>query len=284
MPLTDLFTKYASSGIFTASAVTVIFWKADDFISKDGRNALTELLTQTVACPQRSNVKLFIDQFLDAYVSPKLPARKFIMGILLISLLSISVTLAVYLAKTDGLFAQLMDDSTALNYFLRQTILDGFLLVFLVNCFSFSIYGYFVWRYSHAHQITIVYLILEAVAKMAVFVFATAIIYVIFAQIFGSFGGSSIAALKSVRPTIEGAMRFDNLTGVYFYAVAISSFPLFICAMVEALADNAGLAFAIGRLFYWLPVYDNPVRAIVVIFSIFAGFLAALTTIILRLI
>ena len=71
----------------------------------------------------------------------------------------------------------------------------------------------------------------DMVMRVAVFILLHAVIYVASADWFGSFGGSKGTALRVVAPTLARSALFDNISGVYLYAVLLGALPIYAAAL-----------------------------------------------------
>ena len=78
-------------------------------------------------------------------------------------------------------------------------------------------------------------------------------------------------ALKAVLPTLRGAATFQNLTGVYLYACAISALPLFVAACVHLMQTNPALSRLVRSFFFFLPFQDRPMRSIAFVLGVFVA-------------
>jgi hypothetical protein len=117
-------------------------------------------------------------------------------------------------------------------------------------------------------------LFVDVVIKVVVFIVLTAPIYVAYANTKGAFTGSTRIALAKVGPTILLAAKFQNLTAVYLYSLAISSLPLYLAALLRAMADHARFSAAVRSVFFWLPFNDKPVRALATVLGCFFALFA----------
>lgn len=138
--------------------------------------------------------------------------------------------LALYVALTPGFSAHLAAGGPALGRFLRQVLTNGLPVVVIVNYV-----GFFLFALSHEKSENgrdpATYIVFDFFGRLGLFVVLHALIYVISADWYGSFGGSRTTALSVVAPTLARSALFENISGVYLYATLTSAIPLYIsCA------------------------------------------------------
>ena len=259
-----------SGGAGIVTIITFVFWKADSLISKSGREILEKLISQSISEPERSELRQVIVIFLKQYFSPNLPARTYVWNVAILTLASMLILLLVYMDKTEGFLAQLASDPYALQHFFTQFILNGFVVTYIVNHVAFSAYAPLIERVDLSKPSwSTAIIVLDMVAKTVLFSLATLVSYLLFAALFESFGGSPITAAHATMPTIRLALRFDNITAVYLYSVAISSLPMFLICLISLIAANQSLGKFIEMFFFWLPFEGRPMRSIAVVFGFF---------------
>ena len=162
--------------------------------------------------------------------------RWFYRGITKSKLLTISFCLSVvstflllvpYVSLRPGLWSALYNDSVLRGHFLSQIALSGFPIVLALNLLGFQRVVEWVDRQNpESHLATEV--TLEVVTRMFFFFGLHFVIFYAAATVFGSFGGNPAHALAAVAPTLQGAAWLGNLSGVYFYATAVSAVPLYM--------------------------------------------------------
>lgn len=107
---------------------------------------------------------------------------------------------------------------------------NGLPVVFVINYV-----GFFLFALSHerANQggDPASYVVVDVILRLGLFVCLHALIYVVSADWYGSFGGSRATALQVVAPTLARSALFENISGVYFYATFISAIPLYAIAI-----------------------------------------------------
>jgi hypothetical protein len=194
-----------------------------------------------------------------------MPFLRFARNTALLSLASLVPLLILFVATTPGFGSVLLDGGPALGLFLRQVLLNGLTLVFVVNYVALFLYALLEARPPEAWDSGVVPLIDMAV-RLVVFVLVHAIVYAVSAQWFGSFGGSPSTALAVVAPTLARSALFENLSGVYLYATLASAIPLYAAAI--------GRSRRLGPLARRLPGRSGPV---LIAAGLFALFVLALT-------
>jgi hypothetical protein len=121
-------------------------------------------------------------------------------------------------------------------------------------------------------------LAIDMIGKVVLFIVVAAMVYIMFAHWAGSFNGSEIMALRAVGSTIAGAASFENLTGAYLYATAISTFPLFLGACIEIMQESPAFSRIVRGAFFFLPFKDKPIRAIAVVVGTFFAMFGVVVT------
>ena len=182
--------------------------------------------------------------------------------------------LALYILLSPGFASALADGGPSLRRFLRQVLTNGFPVVVMVNYV-----GFFLFALSHERAESGrdpgTYIVVDFFSRLGLFVGLHALIYVVSADWYGSFGGSRATALWVVAPTVARSALCENISGVYLYATLVSAIPLY----VSAVRRSARLA-PVVRFF---PEPIGPVAFALLIFSAEAIFLTTLATVIVRL-
>lgn len=124
--------------------------------------------------------------------------------------------LIVFVALTPDFFAILMTNPATLTRFLRQVSTNGFPVVFIVNNISFIVASEPLRKVNRSALRNV---FSDACMRAGTFVVLHVLIYVFSADWFGSFGGDRWAALRVVGPTLERSYLFENISGVYLYAL-----------------------------------------------------------------
>ncbi len=254
-----------------AAIIAATFWKGDNLISKVGRKRISAALQSKLDEPMRGNAAEAFD-LMRLYFSNEIAAWRFARNVLVFTSASLAILMIVYVSVVPGLFSQLLDDGDARSRLLRQFFGNGLGVVLVVNYFAFSLYAM---RAGNLRQYSPMRtLAVDVVLKIIAFILCTALTYLLFAYYFDAFAGDTTLALKAVGPTIWEAIFFRNLTSVYLYSVAVSSFPLFLSAAMAALAENPRFAGVVRSVFFWLPFEEKPIRALSVFAGIFVAFFA----------
>ncbi len=267
--LADALSFLTGSTAVILAVVTALF-NADTLISKRGRELIQKLIDQSIQSPERSEIRSALAELLRSYFGKDTPAWHFFATVAGFTLASLAVVLVAYLFKTPGFYTQLTSNWTALLEFAKQFLLNGFIVTFVVNYVAFSAYALVLRRFAELSLATgLLTLVGDVVVKILLFILVTGLTYLAFATAFGSFGGDVRGALDAVIPTIEPALRFENLTGVYLYSVTMSSLPIFLVVVIGLLAASPRLKKLVVRLIFWLPFEDKPVRFMAVVLGIF---------------
>ncbi|OSQ50695.1 hypothetical protein [Marivita geojedonensis] len=167
---------------------------------------------------------------MEQYFSTDMAGRRFLRNVLLFSLAGLIPVLAIYVLLTPGFASALAEGGPPLRRFLRQVLTNGLPVVFVVNYV-----GFFLFALSRQRQAKdrdpAAYIAADFVARFILFFALHALIYVVSADWFGSFGGSRLTALQVVAPTLARSALFENISGVYLYATLVSAIPLYVSAI-----------------------------------------------------
>lgn len=163
---------------------------------------------------------------MDRLFALDMPFTRFARNTLVISVLGIAPLLYVYIALTPGFATMLLAGGPALGRFVRQVVTNGLPVVFAINYLSFFLYALARSR-EKAQATPRAFLVFDPLARVAVFVALHALIYVLSADWFDSFGGDRLTALRVVGPTLARSALFENISGVYLYATLASALPLY---------------------------------------------------------
>jgi hypothetical protein len=152
-------------------------------------------------------------------------------------------------------------DDFARHQAIRFLASYGLPVVFLATYLSFFFQGVMLDNLAASSIPGLVgYIAFDVMMRLAVFAVVSAGAFWIFAEFFGSFGGSTEAALRAVPETLRGAVGFSNLAGVYFYAATLSAFPLFILLAMKSVARSSALRASWSRVSWLLPIGEKPLR------------------------
>jgi len=157
-----------------------------------------------------------LQDFFRKHFSSQLPFGQFCWNLMVLSILSLLPFLIVFVALTPDFAKMLVTNPTALGRFSQQVITNGLPVVYIVNYIGFVASSGPLQRVnpSAPHKIS-----LDSFARACTFVVVHILVYVFSADWFGSFGGDRLAALSVVGPTLERSYLFENLSGVYLYAL-----------------------------------------------------------------
>lgn len=164
------------------------------------------------------------------YFAIDMPALLFARNTLVFSLVSLVLALTIFVAMTPGFGGMLVGGGPPLSRFLRQVVTNGLPVVFMVNYVSFFLFAWIVAKPPPSYGIRLV-LMVDLPVRVVGFIALHAVIYVLSADFFGSFGGSRAAALRIVAPTLVRSILFENISGAYLYATLASALPLYVAAI-----------------------------------------------------
>lgn len=185
------------------------------------------------------------------YFAIEMSAVRFVRNTLFFSLLALVPPLMAFVAMTPSFGAMLAGGGPPLGRFMRQVITNGLPVVFVVNYVSFFLFAWIVSKPGQRYGIKLV-LLVDMPVRVIGFIALHAVIYVLSADWFGSFGGSRATALRVVAPTLARSFLFENISGVYLYATIVSALPLYVTA-IENSDSLGGFARRLpGRLGYVL--------------------------------
>lgn len=196
-----------------------------------------------------------------------MPGLQFLRNVLLFSVLGLLPVLALYIVLSAGFASALAEGGPTLQRFLRQVLTNGLPVVVIVNYV-----GFFLFAYSHElpenSRDPAAYIVVDFFTRLGLFFGLHALIYVLSADWFGSFGGSRATALRVVAPTLARSALFENVSGVYLYATLISAIPLY--------ASTTGRSPSLAPLVRLFPKSIGPIAIALLIFAAGAACLTAL--------
>ncbi|KAA2312190.1 hypothetical protein DL237_18105 [Pseudooceanicola sediminis] len=164
------------------------------------------------------------------YFAIEMSAVRFVRNTLFFSLLALVPPLMAFVAMTPGFGAMLASGGPPLGRFMRQVITNGLPVVFVVNYVSFFLFAWIVAKPGQRYGIKLV-LLVDMPVRVIGFIALHVVIYVLSADLYGSFGGSRATALRVVAPTLARSFLFENISGVYLYATMVSALPLYVTAI-----------------------------------------------------
>lgn len=192
----------------------------------------------TEPSPARFPAAGMLKRRMDRYFSLALPIATFARNVAVVSLAALLPLLAVYVALQPGFAALLIDGGPALWRFLRQVATNGFPVVFIVNYVGFFLYARFTAKSPERRKGSIL-ICTDMTVRVSLFILLHAVIYVVSADWFDSFGGSKETALRVVAPTLARSALFDNISGVYLYAALLGALPIYASAFRVGHAQTA---------------------------------------------
>jgi hypothetical protein len=273
--LWDDLLSHLTRGLGAIAIIGATFWKGDDLVSEDGRKLISARLDAAISSPD-ANISRQVAAVARAYFSRRMPALAFIRNVLIFTIAAFLLLLTIYISLIPGFFGQLVSDADARWRFLGRLLGNGFVVTFVTNYIGFSVYAV---RVDQADFRAARSLFVDIIVKVAAFIAITAVTYVVYANVYGSFSGSTHLALRAVGPTIIDAIWFRDLTSVYLYSVAISSLPLYLSFLVELMAYSPPFSRFVQLAFFWLPFRDKPIRTLALIFGTFFAVFASATAI-----
>ncbi|WP_099827662.1 hypothetical protein [Oceaniglobus indicus] len=164
------------------------------------------------------------------YFSIDMPALVFARNTLLFSLLGLVPAVVIFVVTTPGFGGMLVGGGAPLVRFARQVAINGLPVVFVVNYVSFFLFALIVASPGRNYGIRLV-LLVDLPVRVFGFIALHGAIYVLSADLFGSFGGSRATALRVVAPTLVRSVLFENISGAYLYATLASALPLYVTAI-----------------------------------------------------
>lgn len=175
------------------------------------------------------------------------PAGRFLRNLLAVSIAALAVGLALYIALRPGAAAMLAQGGwPATRLLLRQVLVNGLPVVAVTTWVGAVLYG--AWRAAGALPGPGLALVAaDPAIRLAVFTGLHAAIYVLAADLFGSFGAEKATALRVVAPTLARAAFVENLSGIYLYAVLAIALP----AQADAIRAVAPQRLGAGRIMPW---------------------------------
>lgn len=170
---------------------------------------------------------------MERHFSIEMPGVLFLRNVLFFSLAALSPFLLLYVLLAPGFAPALAAGGPALGRFLRQVVTNGLPIVFAVNYISFFLFA-LTQRPASNRQDSAAFVLLDLTIRVVLFLGLHALIYVLSADWFGSFGGSRKTALSVVAPTLARSAFFENISGVYLYATMVSALPLYVSAIKQS--------------------------------------------------
>lgn len=195
------------------------------------------------------------------YFSLEMPFTRFLRNVAAVSLLALIPLLVIYVSLRPGFTAMLIENPTALSRFLRQVVTNGLPIVIAANYVGFFRFARAFDR-PNAIRSRFGFVLGDMALRLIVFFVLHAVIYVVSADWFGSFGGDRITALRTVAPTLARSALFENLSGVYLYATLLGALPIYVQVLDRARRPTDAAAPAHRRI--------RPMLAALVLLAFFA--------------
>ena len=174
------------------------------------------------------------DRF-DRHFHTRLPAARFLLNTVLLSLAGLAPALGLYISLTPGFWGHLAGAPGAFGPFLRQVLTNGLPVVAAVNGVALLLFA----RVRAGRLRPLAALGMDVAARPGLFAALHAMVFVASALMFGAFGGDPGQALGVLGPTLARAGGFGNLAGVYFLATLVSALPLHM-ALLARLFEERG--------------------------------------------
>lgn len=255
----DALASHLSGYIGALGVYLLVFWKADDQLTAQGREYLYDRIWRIGAT--RENVI----SILKIYFYRGIGALQFLRNIFLFSAGSFAAFLIVYIFTTPGFAGQLAGDPTARGVVIWQLLTNGVPLVLISNYVAFSL----LMTRIDKNEFNMTDILIDVGIRIAIFITMTAAYYSVSALYFGSFAGDVGMALQAVMPTMSLAANFRNLTGVYFYATVLSSLPLFLAVCVEAAGREGYVSRIVRNVVFFFPFEGKPLRSMAAVVGVF---------------
>ncbi|MDJ0641834.1 MAG: hypothetical protein QNJ15_03365 [Erythrobacter sp.] len=273
----ELLLPYLTSSFAFVVILMTMFWNADKFVSKEGR----ERLTGVVSDYEKGGFEKVLPDVRAAF-ERYFPANRslgsYLPNVLLLSFLSMLAVGVVYFTNVGGFWMQFQAGGEISRNFASQLFFDGLLKVFIVNAIAMLPYRSYMARLQDFGLFACIGLLfLDIAFRLFLFFAISAVVWSAFALIFGSFGGDIGVALGAIPETFLNAARFQNLTGVYVYAAAIGSLPLFLTVTVRMICAYPAAGKFVRTAMFWLPWREKPFRFLIVLTCILLGMFGLLT-------
>jgi hypothetical protein len=195
------------------------------------------------------------------HFSTELPFLKFCRNLILLSVFSLLPFLIVFVALTPEFAKMLMTNTAALGRFSRQVVTNGLPAVFVVNYVGFVATSRFC---EKANVSARNHILLDGSVRGGVFVGLHVLVYVFSADLYGSFGGDRWTALRVVGPTLERSYLFENISGVYLYALLPGTYIAYLPIWVNSQYLKSAPRGTTNR-FWIVPACLLPVLAVTIL-------------------
>ncbi len=151
---------------------------------------------------------------------------------MLVSIAGLIPPLALYVFLSPGFWTVLSQGGPALLRFMRQVLTNGLPVVFAINYVSFFLYALSIRAERRGYPV--LFVATDVLARLSLFFGLHALIYVLSADWYGSFGSDRMTAISVVAPTLARSAYLENVSGVYLYATSVSAVPLYMTAVRQS--------------------------------------------------
>lgn len=268
MELLGAFGLKAVGALTLLWALLLLMWRWDDALLRGTAAKLDEEMK--AGRPSAATVDAAVEALLSATLGPRLSLGRKAWAVLRTTLVSTFAMLLIYFMAIDEHVPALFGSLEAVKRLSLQFVLSGLATVYGSLWVADAVAGMLIPRLSRAGATaTSLFIAFDLAVKLAALHLVTAATYVAAASLFGSFGGEPRLALGAVRESVALALRMENLTAVYVYAVLISGFPLFLTLMLRLCQIGDALPFLWRRLRPIFGVDKAPVRALAAVLAVF---------------
>jgi len=205
---------------------------------------------------------------MEKYFDLEMSFLRFARNTLVVSCIGMLPFVFLFIARTPGFGAMLLDGGPALSRFSRQIVTNGLPVVFAINYVSFLLFAATIARRGKG-KAPVRTLLIDPPLRVVSFVILHGVIYFVSADWFGSFGGDRLLALRAVGPTLARSAFFENLSGAYLYATLASALPLYSFAIEECLVAARGRFTRIRNVLHGVSTKLVAVLLSLVLFAVF---------------
>lgn len=275
----DLLMKLAGGGGIFAT-LTVFFWGWDKRLLGDAVVALSRSL-EAGRVPGRDETAALSAGVLRSSIGPR-PVGALALHVLWTSLVSLILLANFYFMTIPDHALAFFGTWESVWRFLVVLLLNGFVTVFAVGYVAAAVMGPLVSRVAAAGPAGVLrFILFDLAVKLAALVLVTAASFVLFARLYGSFGGSWRTALSVIPETLALALRVGTLASIYVYAALLSGFPLFVVLLIKLSGRYAAFPAFWRRLARLVPLDEKPVRYFGILLAIFAAVVAVVASLVL---
>jgi len=211
---------------------------------------------------------------MEKYFNLEMPFLRFARNTLVVSCIGMVPFVLLFIARTPGFGAMLLDGGPALSRFVRQIVTNGLPVVFAINYVSFLLFAATIAGRGKG-KAPVRTLLIDPPLRVVSFVILHGVIYFVSADWFGSFGGDRLLALRAVGPTLARSAFFENLSGAYLYATLASALPLYSFAIQECLVAAQGRFAWVRNAVQGVSIKLVAILLSFILFAVFALLLTA---------